>query len=422
VPRPSREQPSQLGPRLREVRDATGDTLRRVEKRSGLTNGYLSQLERGEVGHPAPTVLRKVAKGYNVAFPVLLQWAGYIEDDQLNLSPNQAVALSTIGDPSTEDLKVLKEIVELLRRKGTVSYSPFYASSDLILEEEAKREIDAYARALLLEADAFNRRPTPLNDLVEAAELVKAGEITLTPRERQSIWRRLGHRAERGWNSLLGTLDFRSRTIWVKPDLHPKRERFVTSHEIGHAILPAHQELFGFVEDWSTVNPRVRAMLEREANEAAVDLLFQCGGLIEEADSSPIAMSRICAHANDFGASIVATSRHVGETSRRDVAIAIAHERRSGGLGPTHLYTSHSFEERYRWRAGRAPIELIRNELQAATSMSIIKERSCLDADDRMTPLRFESLHTGWAAIVLVARDSVMRRGVRKAVQGASLN
>ncbi len=421
VPRPARDQNAQLGPRLRELREAKRESLRKIERRSGLTNGYLSQLERGEVGHPAPTVLRKIADGYEVAFPVLLQWAGYIQDEQFDLTPNQAVALSTIGDPSTEDLHVLREIVELLRRKGNLTYAPVYGSSDLVLEAEAKREIAGYARALLLEADAFDRRPTPLDDLVAAGELVMAGEISLTPKERESIWRRVGHRAERSWNSLLGALDFRSQTIWVKPDLHPKRERFVTSHEIGHSILPVHKELLGFVDTGASLGPRVRALMEREANHAAVELLFQCGRLTDEADSSPIGISHICCYADDFGASIVATARHVAETSRRDVAVAIAHHGRSG-LGPTHLYMSASFEERYRWSGGQAPEALIRAELQQATSLSLITEHHLSDARGRTAPLRFESLNTGWAAVVVIARDSLVRQTVRRVAQPVAAN
>ena len=119
VSRPSRDIPAELGPRLRDVREAKGESLRTVEKRCGLNNGYLSQLERGKIGYPTPTVLRRLAEGYEVAFSVVLQWAGYTEDDEhLELTPNQIAALSIIGNPSIEEVKVLREIVQLLRAKG----------------------------------------------------------------------------------------------------------------------------------------------------------------------------------------------------------------------------------------------------------------------------------------------------------------
>lgn len=415
------ERPTDLGPLLRQVRHSRDWSLREVEERSGLTSGYLSQLERGGVGHPSPTVLRKLGEGYGVSFPVLLQWAGYIEDDQLDLSANQAAALSTIGDPSTEELKVLREVVELLRRRGTASYSPTSFSSDLDLDDVAKREIAGYCRALLLEADAFDRRPTPLAELTRAADLVRGGEITLSAAEQESLRKRIGRGAERRWKALLGALDFRSQTIWVKPELHPKKERFVLSHEIGHAILPVHREMFGWLEDVATVDPYVRSLLEREANQAAAEILFQCDRLTHEADSSPLSLSRICAYADDFGGSIVATSRRIAETSRRDVAVAIAHHGRQG-LGPTHLYTSRSFEARYHWRAGRFPKDLVRGELQSATQLLIRREQPFSDAAERPTIVRLESLHTTWAAIVLIVRDSSVRRAVDRLAAARSSN
>lgn len=121
--------PTKLGRELRRVRKTQGKTLRDIERRSKLNNGYLSQVERGDVTHPSPPVLRKLAKGYDVPFAVLLRWAGYVPDDDLNLTPNQAVALSTLGDPTTEELRALKEIVAVLRRRQKASYGP-RASSD----------------------------------------------------------------------------------------------------------------------------------------------------------------------------------------------------------------------------------------------------------------------------------------------------
>src|SRR5207253_9892889 len=144
------------------------------------------------------------------------------------------------------------------------------------------------ALALLREADALGVRPTPLEQIVEAARLVESGELTLDVRDRKKLTERFGHWVEQAWSRLQGTFDFRSDAIWVKPDLHPLQQRFVLSHEIGHAILPAHKETFAYVDDYSTLPPFARDLYEREANQAAVEILFQAGQLTDEIDSSPI--------------------------------------------------------------------------------------------------------------------------------------
>ena len=54
-------------------------TLRRVEAETGISNPYLSQLERGE-RRPGPRVLKRLASFYGVSAHDLLQRAGHLED------------------------------------------------------------------------------------------------------------------------------------------------------------------------------------------------------------------------------------------------------------------------------------------------------------------------------------------------------
>ena len=58
-----RKRAIEFGRRLREVREKNGESLRKIEARSGLNSGYLSQLENGKITHPSPSILQKVAKG-----------------------------------------------------------------------------------------------------------------------------------------------------------------------------------------------------------------------------------------------------------------------------------------------------------------------------------------------------------------------
>jgi hypothetical protein len=362
------------------------------------------------VEQPKPAALHKVARAYDVPFPTLMQWAGYLEADDAQLSPNQAMALRVLGDPSDDELRALREIIKVLRARGSATATPFAA--DRPLDPETRQEIVRYAYALLHEA-GVDSRPTPLHVVQSAAGLVAAGELTLTPKDRDRLVSRFGGWVSRAWQNLLGAMDFREDAIWVKPDLHPKRERWVRAHEIGHAILPWQRETFAYLDDQTRLNDATAALFEREANEVAAEILFQGKQLQDEADGSPITLEGICELAALFDTSIVATARRVADRTGQECAVAIAHQGRDGWLGPTHLYCSRSFEARFRWQAGRRPENEIRTALRSAALIVRRNEVSLPDARAERAALRLETLNTGYAAIATFVRDGAVRRFVR---------
>src|SRR4051794_9843691 len=112
----AKKPPAELGARLREARNDRKLSLRDIEKTSGINTGYLSQLERGEVAHPRPAILQRVADAYGEPFNVVMQWAGYVEADPGGVSPNAQRALSVLGeDFSDEELKAMKAVLDVLR-------------------------------------------------------------------------------------------------------------------------------------------------------------------------------------------------------------------------------------------------------------------------------------------------------------------
>lgn len=62
---------------LRNIRKQRGLSLKKVEKAAGVSNAYLSQLERGRRNPPHPDILKKLAKVYEVPLTELLSAAGY---------------------------------------------------------------------------------------------------------------------------------------------------------------------------------------------------------------------------------------------------------------------------------------------------------------------------------------------------------
>jgi len=414
---PWRPQPLELGRRLREAREARGLSLREIQRRTGLNNGYLSQLETGKIAHPSPSILQKVASGYGLRFEDVMHWAGYLAAPRDPVSPSQAVALSTVsslGDPSEEELDTLKAIVQLLQARRQPGYSP---PSDIELDQETRAEIRRYASALLREAGAIGARPTPLEDIREAARLMLSGELTLDASDQRRLVERFGHWVHQAFRRLQGTFDYRTSAIWIAPDLHEMKRRFVISHEIGHAIMPAHKQTFAYVDDFTCLPPLARDLLEREANQAAVEILFQCGEATSEFDSSPRTLNNIVATSVAFGASIVSTARFVAETSRRPLAVAIAHKN-SSGLGPTHIYQSPSFFTTFGWTAATAPAELraaLRSCFDEKVETWMVKNRR-----GEIKTATVEKKFTGYAAVALVAPEH-HRKPVLRSVRHAAM-
>ena len=66
----------EIGPLLRRLRGET--SLREVNRLTGMSNVYLSQVEKGEK-HPGPRILKRLAALYGVGVEELLRRAGYME-------------------------------------------------------------------------------------------------------------------------------------------------------------------------------------------------------------------------------------------------------------------------------------------------------------------------------------------------------
>ncbi|MBN2416960.1 helix-turn-helix domain-containing protein [bacterium] len=69
----------EFGEFLRHLRKEKQLTLRDVEKSTGISNPYLSQIETGARKPPHPTILSKLASCYGVTPELLMEQAGYLE-------------------------------------------------------------------------------------------------------------------------------------------------------------------------------------------------------------------------------------------------------------------------------------------------------------------------------------------------------
>ena len=103
-----------LSKELKNIRKLRRLSLREVEEKTGISNAYLSQLERGEAENPTPQKLQKLAKCYDVPYVDLMKAAGYLKAGtqsaaQTDLSGFQ-VALMSANLTEAEQEQVLKYI------------------------------------------------------------------------------------------------------------------------------------------------------------------------------------------------------------------------------------------------------------------------------------------------------------------------
>jgi transcriptional regulator with XRE-family HTH domain len=83
-----RMSPQQLGSYLRELRNRKRLTLRDVEKQSGASGSYLSQVEQGK-RQPSADLLRKIASTYGASVRELLEMAGYLNEPEVQMSDQE---------------------------------------------------------------------------------------------------------------------------------------------------------------------------------------------------------------------------------------------------------------------------------------------------------------------------------------------
>ncbi|RDI52064.1 helix-turn-helix domain-containing protein [Nocardia mexicana] len=103
-----------IGSFIRSQREAAQVSLRQLAQLAGVSNPYLSQIERG-LRNPSAEVLAQIAKGLRVSSEVLYMRAGYLE--QRPPSPVRDALLADTGITERQK-QVLLDIYESFRREN----------------------------------------------------------------------------------------------------------------------------------------------------------------------------------------------------------------------------------------------------------------------------------------------------------------
>jgi transcriptional regulator with XRE-family HTH domain len=103
-----------IGEYIRQQREQAKISLRQLSSAAGVSNPYLSQIERG-LRRPSAEILQQIAKGLRISAEALYVQAGILEDRR----SDSGVRMAVLADPglSERQKQVLLEIYESFRKE-----------------------------------------------------------------------------------------------------------------------------------------------------------------------------------------------------------------------------------------------------------------------------------------------------------------
>ncbi len=107
-----------LGRKLAAAREKRGWSLRDVEKRTGIRNAHLSQIETGAIERPEPYALWTLALIYDLDFGELLRLAGHLQggNEHTIRRSQAAVAWRALEELSPDEQQQVLEFMAELRK------------------------------------------------------------------------------------------------------------------------------------------------------------------------------------------------------------------------------------------------------------------------------------------------------------------
>lgn len=296
---------------------------------------------------------------------------------------------------------------------------------DLDSHEDIARLTDR----LLRTADAYGRFPTPVGDILGAADLQEAPDTFLSETSIAAMPAHLRGVLRRVAGKVHAALDRKMRVVHINPatDLAGKRA-FKRLHETSHDLFPwqhIDEGRVGFADDEMTLSPRTTILFEREANQGAAELLFQRGRFAEVASDYAIGCGAVAELVELFGGSRHATFRRYVESHPGALAGVVLGprpcEREPLAFQRREAMCSASWRERFEDPAGWPAI------LRTAPYTFVEQARACdafgpptgewthIDRNNEPTTLKVDAMSNSYRTFVLVwlpQRERFKRRRV----------
>ncbi|MCW5696318.1 MAG: ImmA/IrrE family metallo-endopeptidase [Bauldia sp.] len=201
-------------------------------------------------------------------------------------------------------------------------------ADDSGLDPDQRRAVEQRARQLLDRAAAWDRLPTPVDDLLEAAKLRTAPISAFDQGVVERYIRQIGSATARILKSaigkVLGILDVHGRIVHIDPTVNREKQNFLKLHETGHNEIPHQRGLFRWLQDCRhTLDPEVSDLFEREANNFATVVLFQDTRFSAMAADSDFGIKVPLKFGRKFGASAYASIREYVRRNEKACAVIV---------------------------------------------------------------------------------------------------
>jgi Zn-dependent peptidase ImmA (M78 family) len=216
---------------------------------------------------------------------------------------------------------------------------------------DSGRDIARHTQKLLRQAEVRDQLPTPVSQIVAAAELSEPAQSLLSESALADVPDYLAKKMRRLRGKAHALLDRKTREIHVSPDVeHGPQRRFKRLHEVTHDILPWQKDT-GYADDNFTLSWHTHALFEQEANQGGAELLFQRELFATMAADYRIGFGAILDLAKMFEASYHASFRRYIETHRAPMAGLVLErspcQRSPLGYQRKEAVNSRSWAERY---------------------------------------------------------------------------
>jgi Zn-dependent peptidase ImmA (M78 family) len=201
-------------------------------------------------------------------------------------------------------------------------------TNDSSLDSHQRRAVEERAHSLLDRANAWNRFPTPIEDLLQTASVQVAASTAFDPGRVVAYLRgkaaEAGHRLKSAISKVLGLYDAGERVIHIDNTVAAAKQRFLKLHETGHHEIPSHRKIFRFFLDCEkTLDPGTADLFEREANNFARFVLFQGNTYAHLAADCSFELKTPIKLAKKFGASVYASAREYARTNSRACVVYV---------------------------------------------------------------------------------------------------
>ena len=153
---------SSIGSYIREQREQAKISIRQLAQAAGVSNPYLSQVERG-LRRPSADILQQIAKGLRISAEALYVQAGILDDKEGETETSVTEAIMSDPEITERQKQMLIDIYESFRKEVRTD-------AEARAEVEAEERASSDAAAAAIEADAGAKAPPGTDPVAEAFE------------------------------------------------------------------------------------------------------------------------------------------------------------------------------------------------------------------------------------------------------------